>query len=64
MLVELSYTNKEKAQVSVIPKSQKENYKVDRGAPTDKKTSLQLVFCGLRKRSQKAQQGSKTSKWK
>jgi len=38
------------------------NDKVDTGSPTDKKTSFQLVFCGLRKRSQEAQLGRKTSK--
>ena len=63
MLVEFSYATRKKPKSVLSLSLRKKNYKVDTGAPTDKKTPVLFVFCGLRKRSQEAQQGSKTSKW-
>lgn len=62
-LQSLAAQTKKKPKSVLFPSLRKKNYKVDTGAPTDKKTSFQLAFCCLRKRSQEAQQGSKTSKW-
>lgn len=62
MLVEFSY-NRENPKSVLSLSLRKKNYKVNTGIPTDKKTFFQLVFHGLKKRSQNAQQGSKTSRW-